>query len=124
LIRNSNLSQRLAVAKVPGGEPVNSAGNLRLCAGIRQFRQPIVKDIFSGAADVVANLDRVFIVTYKSHADKSTSSYLALLFSGGRSEGEQVCFGQGNGGGMPRTVRCVAPPISIDDVRLPLGYRA
>ena len=32
------LSQRLAVSKVPGGEPVNSDRNLRLCAGIRQLR--------------------------------------------------------------------------------------
>jgi hypothetical protein len=64
-----------------------------LCAGIRQFRQPIVKDIFSGAADVVANLDHVFIVTYNSHVDRSTRSYLALLFSGGTSEGERVGLG-------------------------------
>jgi hypothetical protein len=53
------LTQRLAVAKVPGGQSVAvaSGGNLRLCTGIRQLRQPIVKDIFPGAADVVTNLD-------------------------------------------------------------------
>jgi hypothetical protein len=68
------VSQRHAVTKVPGGEPVNSRRNFRLCAGVRQFRQPIVKDIFSAAADVVANLDDVFIVTYKSHGGKSIGS--------------------------------------------------
>jgi hypothetical protein len=52
-----------------------------LCAGIRQFRQPIVKDIFSGPADVVANLDHAVSVTYKSHADKSTWSDLICSFS-------------------------------------------
>jgi hypothetical protein len=68
------LSQRLAVAKVPGGEPVNSGRDPRLCTGIRQFRQPIVKYVFSGAADVMANLDYGFIVTYKSHGGKSMSA--------------------------------------------------
>jgi hypothetical protein len=64
------LPQRLSVAKIPGGEPVNSAGNLRLPASIRQFRKPIVKDIFSGTIDVMANLDHGFIVTYKLHGGK------------------------------------------------------
>ena len=36
---------------------------------------------------------------------------------------QQFCFGQGNGSGVARTVRCVACPIQIDDVRLPLGHR-
>jgi hypothetical protein len=67
----------------------------------------------------VANLDHVFIVTYKSHADKSTSSYLALLFSRGRSEREQVCFGHGDRGGVPRTVRRVARHVSYGAWRAP-----
>jgi hypothetical protein len=54
------LPQRLAIAKVSHSEPVDPACNLRLRAGIRQLLQPIVEDIFSGAAEVVANLDQVF----------------------------------------------------------------
>lgn len=61
------LSQGLAVAKVPCGEPVDSARNLRLGPGISQLRQPVVEDIFPGAADVMTNLDHTSIVTYKSH---------------------------------------------------------
>jgi hypothetical protein len=37
---------------------------------------------------------------------------------------QQLCFWQGDGGGVPRTVRCLPRPISIDDARLPLEYRA
>jgi hypothetical protein len=40
------------------------------------------------------------------------------------AELQQSCSGQGNGSGVPRTVRCVACIIPIDDVRLPLGYLA
>jgi hypothetical protein len=36
------------------------------------LRQPIVEDIFSGAANVVTNLDHVSIVTYKSQDCNST----------------------------------------------------
>jgi len=50
------LSQRLTVAKVPGSQLVDSGRNLRLCAGVCQLRQPIVEDIFSGVANLVANL--------------------------------------------------------------------
>ncbi len=39
---------------------VHSDRNLCLCAGIRQLQKPIVKDIFSGAADVVVNLNHIF----------------------------------------------------------------
>jgi len=53
------LAERLAVTKVPGREPVDSARNLRLRASITQSRQPIVEHVFSGAADVVANLDHI-----------------------------------------------------------------
>src|SRR6266403_6399629 len=52
-----SLAHRLAVAKVPGSKPVDSGCYLRLCAGIRQLRQPIVEDILSGAADVVTDFD-------------------------------------------------------------------
>jgi len=34
------LTQRLAVARIPGGQSVDSDRNLRLCAGITQLRQP------------------------------------------------------------------------------------
>ncbi len=54
------LAQRLAVAKVSGGGPVDSGRNLRLRASISQLKQPIVKHIFSGTGDVVANLDHPF----------------------------------------------------------------
>jgi hypothetical protein len=37
---------------------------------------------------------------------------------------QQFCFGQGDGSGVPRAVRCVACSIQIDYVRLPLGYWA
>jgi hypothetical protein len=59
------VTQGLAVAKVAGGEAVDPRGNLRLRAGIRQSREPIVEDIFSGTAEVVTDFDRVGIVTYK-----------------------------------------------------------
>jgi hypothetical protein len=68
------LTQRLAVAKIPRRQSVDSGCNLGLCAGIRQSRQPIVEDIFSGAADVMTNLDHVSIVTYKSQNGKSAFS--------------------------------------------------
>ena len=38
------------------------------------MRQPIVEDILSGAANVVANLDHVLIVTYKSQHGNSVVS--------------------------------------------------
>lgn len=50
------LAQRLAVAKIPGGKPVDSACNLCLRASISQLRKPIIEHIFPGTADVVANL--------------------------------------------------------------------
>ena len=37
---------------------------------------------------------------------------------------QQFRFGQGDGSGVPRTVRRVACPIQIHYVRLPLGYPA
>ena len=51
----------------------------------------------------MANLDHVFIVTYKSRADKSMSSHLQ-----GMSEGERVCLGReesasAGGGGSLQT---------------------
>ena len=60
LIALRHLAQAQGIAKVPGGKPVDSARNLRLCAGIRQLRQPIVEDILSCAPDVVTDLDHVF----------------------------------------------------------------
>ncbi|MFZ0960771.1 MAG: hypothetical protein WAO35_07675 [Terriglobia bacterium] len=39
-------------------------------------------------------------------------------------EPKQACLGQGNGSGVPRTVRRMARPIHFGDVRLPVGYRA
>jgi hypothetical protein len=57
----------------PGGQPVDSDYNLRLCASIRQLRQPIVEQISSGAADEVPNLYHNSIVTYKLHDGKHGS---------------------------------------------------
>jgi hypothetical protein len=54
------LTQRLAIAKISGGQSVDSGCNLRLGPGIRQLRQPIVEDIFSRAVDVVTNFNHVF----------------------------------------------------------------
>jgi hypothetical protein len=56
----------------------------------------------------VANLDHVFIVTYKSHADKSMWSYLQ-----GMSEEERVCLireecASAGGGGSPEPARVAA----------------
>jgi hypothetical protein len=65
--------QGLAVAKIPGGQAVDSDRNPRLCASIRQLRQPIVEEIFSGAADEVANLYHGSIVIYKLHDGKHGS---------------------------------------------------
>jgi hypothetical protein len=47
------------IPEVSGGYAVDPAGNLRLCSGIRKVRQPLVKGVHSGAADVVANLNLV-----------------------------------------------------------------
>lgn len=67
-----SLAQGLAVAKIPAGEPVDPAGNLRLGAGVGQLRQPVVEDIFSGACDVMANLNHDYIVTYKLQLGKAS----------------------------------------------------
>jgi hypothetical protein len=48
--------------KFPAASRLIRTRNLRLCASIRQVRQPIVEDVFSGAADVVTNLDYVLNV--------------------------------------------------------------
>lgn len=64
------MSQRFAVSKVSGGDPVDSTRNFGLCTGVRQLRQPIVKDVFPGPAEVVADFDHIPIVTYKSQARK------------------------------------------------------
>jgi hypothetical protein len=46
--------------QIPGGQTVNSCCNLRLFAGIGPLRQPIVENIFSGLANVVANIYHEF----------------------------------------------------------------
>jgi|ERR1019366_508044 hypothetical protein len=45
------------------------------------MRQPIVEDILSGAANVVANLTHVLIVTYKSHHGNSVVSKVSSRMS-------------------------------------------
>jgi hypothetical protein len=66
------LPQRLAVAEVSGGEPVDPACNLRLGAGVSESRQPIVENVFPGTIDVMPNLNYDLSVTYKLQADKSS----------------------------------------------------
>jgi hypothetical protein len=51
------LVKGLAVAEISRSEPVNSDRDLRLCASIRQLRQPIIEDIFPTTADVMAYFD-------------------------------------------------------------------
>jgi hypothetical protein len=67
------LAEGPGVAKVSSSEPVDPDRNLRLCAGVCQLRQPMIEDIFPGSADVMANFDHLFIVTYKLQYDKMIS---------------------------------------------------
>jgi hypothetical protein len=67
------LAEGPGVAKVSSSEPVDSDRNLRLCAGVCQLRQPMIEDIFPGSADVMANFDHLFIVTYKLQHGKMIS---------------------------------------------------
>lgn len=54
------LAQRLAIAEIPGGKPVDSRRDLGLRAGVRELRKPNIKDVFSSTRDVVADLDHGF----------------------------------------------------------------
>jgi hypothetical protein len=67
------LAEGPGAAKISSSEPVDPDRNLRLCAGVYQLRQPMIEDIFPGSADVMANFDRLFIVTYKSQHGKMIS---------------------------------------------------
>ncbi len=51
------MAEGLAIAEVSSGEPVDSDRNLRLCASVRQPRQPMIEDISPATADVMANFD-------------------------------------------------------------------
>ena len=65
------MAQRLAVAKVTGGKPVDADCNLRPCSDIRHFAQPIIEKILSRAADLMTNVDHRLSVTYNLHWRKA-----------------------------------------------------